>query len=51
MKKFMKRYLEKIAEQNKKNFGRTRLDCCDLNRGESGQRDKKIIKESSKKDK
>jgi len=28
----IKNYLERMAEENKKNFGNTRLDCCSINK-------------------
>ena len=30
--KFIEEWLEKLGEQNKKSFGTSRLDCCDLNK-------------------
>lgn len=32
MFKWLKKYLGKIEEANKKSFGNSKLDCCDLNR-------------------
>ena len=32
MFKFINNYLKKISEQNKKCFGTSKLDCCDLNK-------------------
>jgi hypothetical protein len=46
MRKLIKRYLEKLAEQNKKNFGSNRLDCCDLNKGKNGQTNEKKQKKA-----
>jgi hypothetical protein len=31
---FIKRYLERLAEENKKTFGSGKLDCCDLNKSQ-----------------
>jgi hypothetical protein len=33
IKKSINKYLERMAEANKKNFGNARLDCCSLNKG------------------
>ena len=32
MFKFIKKFLDKLAEENEKSFGSGRLDCCDLNK-------------------
>ncbi|MEW9093488.1 MAG: LDCC motif putative metal-binding protein [Clostridiaceae bacterium] len=32
MKKFLKDFIKKIADQNSKTFGDGKLDCCDLNK-------------------
>jgi len=32
MKKWFEKFLKKIEEANKKNFGEGRMDCCDLNK-------------------
>lgn len=32
MLKFIKNFLKKIEEQNNKTFGKSKLDCCDLNK-------------------
>lgn len=32
MKKILKNFLKKIADENKKSFGTKKLDCCDLNK-------------------
>lgn len=32
MFKFIEEWLKKLGEQNKKTFGTSKLDCCDLNR-------------------
>lgn len=32
LKKKWNRYLERLAESNKKQYGRGRLNCCDLNK-------------------
>lgn len=31
MKKFLKKFITKIAEENNKTFGTNKLDCCGLN--------------------
>jgi len=33
IKKMLKEYLEKMAKENEKAFGNSRLDCCQLNNG------------------
>ncbi len=32
LKKKWNRYLERMAESNKKQYGNNKLDCCDLNK-------------------
>jgi len=32
MFKFIKNWLDRLAKENEKNFGDSRLDCCDLNK-------------------
>lgn len=32
LKNMIKKFIEKIANENSKNFGDQRLDCCDLNK-------------------
>lgn len=32
MKKFLEKFIKKIADQNEKSFGSGKLDCCDLNK-------------------
>lgn len=32
MFKFIKDWLDRLAEENEKSFGTDRLDCCDLNK-------------------
>ncbi|MBU5483121.1 hypothetical protein KQI86_02205 [Clostridium sp. MSJ-11] len=32
MKKFLKDFIKKIADENSKTFGDSKLDCCDLNK-------------------
>lgn len=32
MKKFLEKFIKKIADQNAKSFGNGKLDCCDLNK-------------------
>ena len=32
MFKFIKKFLDKLTEENEKSFGSGRLDCCDLNK-------------------
>lgn len=32
MFKFIEKWLKNLGEQNKKSFGTSKLDCCDLNR-------------------
>jgi len=33
LRKRIERYLQKITEQNQKQFGTKRMDCCKLNKG------------------
>lgn len=37
MFKFIKNWLDRLAEENKKTFGAARMDCCDLNKPKSIQ--------------
>lgn len=32
MKKWIERFIQKVAEANKKSFGTQRMNCCDLNK-------------------
>lgn len=38
MKNWFKKFLKKIEEANKKNFGDQRLDCCDVNQKSSNKK-------------
>lgn len=40
MKNFIKNFLKRIADENKKSFGTGRLDCCDLNKSKNVPRKK-----------
>ncbi|GAA0730163.1 hypothetical protein GCM10008905_31120 [Clostridium malenominatum] len=40
MKKFLKDFIKKIADQNSKTFGNGKLDCCDLNKSNNKVNDK-----------
>lgn len=35
MFKFIKNWLDRLAEENEKSFGNGRLDCCDLNKSKN----------------
>lgn len=37
MKKFLKNFIKKIAEQNDKTFGNGKLDCCDINKSNNNK--------------
>lgn len=40
MKKFLKKFIKKIAEENSKTFGTNKLDCCGLNdNNDKGKKD------------
>ncbi|WP_252187771.1 LDCC motif putative metal-binding protein [Anaeromonas frigoriresistens] len=36
MKKWFKKFLEKLADTNKENFGSGRMDCCEVNQQSNG---------------
>ncbi|WP_201756895.1 LDCC motif putative metal-binding protein [Isachenkonia alkalipeptolytica] len=36
MKNFFKNMLKSIEDANKQNFGKKKMDCCDLNQGSNG---------------
>lgn len=38
MKKWFKKFLERLANANKETFGNERLDCCKLGREKAGKR-------------
>ncbi len=39
-KNFLKKIIEKIANENEKNFGNNKLDCCNINK-DKGQKNEK----------
>ena len=43
VKKKIAAYLERMAEENKKNFGNQRLDCCSLNKARTPNVPKKAV--------
>ncbi|WP_312650970.1 LDCC motif putative metal-binding protein [Proteiniclasticum sp.] len=38
MIRWWKNLLKRLAESNRKNFGSERLDCCNLNKNQSGRK-------------
>lgn len=42
MKEWFKNFLKKIEEANKKNFGTSRLDCCEVNKKSNGSKKLKL---------
>ena len=48
MFKFIEKWLKNLGEQNKKQFGTSKLDCCDLNRTNNGG---KVINNNNKESK
>jgi hypothetical protein len=41
MKNWLKNFLKKLEEANKKNFGDQRLDCCDMSQKSNNPKTKK----------
>lgn len=38
LKSYFKNFFKKIAEENNKSFGNGKLDCCDLNKSNNGEK-------------